>query len=124
MYQLKDKTFTVSRKTWIRGGWPDTALLTPEGYMCCLGFFCNQAGVSEDRLKCREPHELEVEVEGLTQRKPTVGVSIKYGPLYRNTDLAYDAMQINDNGNISAEEREDKLTKLFSEHGFTIIFKD
>ena len=90
----------------------DTSLLNEEGYMCCLGQFCQQAGVIKHYLVNREyPCELD--------NAPKLFVS--NGNM---TDLAGLATDINDDGFSSVAERVMKLQALFEKHGRTIVLQN
>lgn len=41
--------FTINRKTWVRGRPDDSALLNEYG-KCCLGFYCNARGFTDDEI--------------------------------------------------------------------------
>lgn len=89
-----------------------TELLNSDGYMCCLGQFCQQAGVLRNLLegKCY-PEALGT--------APKLFVSRGY-----TTDLASEAAEINDCGQLSTAERVVKLQKLFRKHKKTIVLKN
>jgi hypothetical protein len=98
-----------------------TRLLNVGGYMCCLGFCCRAAGVSDDDLMHRsKPSTLQ---PGLQRLLPglqplftyTIGDQI-------NSDLTVAAITINDCTNTPPFEKEKKLLELFKDSGFELEF--
>jgi hemin uptake protein HemP len=90
----------------------DTQLLNNEGYMCCLGQFCEQAGVDRYFLRDKEyPDALGSAPKLLVKNGYT-------------TDLASEASEINDNHQLPTAERVVKLQKLFRKHKKTIVLKN
>lgn len=90
-------------------------LLNRQGMMCCLGQFCEQAGVPKDAL-------LNVSIPSDLENIPSCEVV----ELVDNADdytsyLANRAVDINDS-RISISERERELSELFLSYGFTIEF--
>lgn len=90
----------------------DTALLNSQGYMCCLGQFCQQAGVPRDSLQDKEyPDQLP--------NVPKLFVSNGH-----MTDLAGRAAEINDCRYSSVADRVVRLQKLFKQYKKTIVLKN
>lgn len=125
------KTVIIERERWRSGGSKsdpginshisgedDTKLLNPSGYMCCLGFVCEQlGGFALDDLYGREyPRELTEtkELEGLL-------VEDKDGR-YVHTHLTNEAIEINDDNSLSLQEREKQLAELFEPYGVELVF--
>lgn len=90
----------------------DTQLLNYQGYMCCLGQFCEQAGVPRRALEGRYYPEV-------LSNAPRLFVSRGY-----NSDLTNKAAGINDNDAMSIAERVVELQKLFKRHKKTITLKN
>jgi len=129
--------FTVDRSKWRSGGDGKnkigigaTALLNPSGFMCCLGQTCNQLGVKKvDLVKLGEPSEIDSDKY---KKFPDIFVDIEEDYSYddeypielsfSNSKLSEDAMEINDDEDISQKEREKRLRNLFKEHGHKIKF--
>jgi hypothetical protein len=122
------KKFTVYLDRWRCGGDSDstinhvhgegmTALLNSQGYMCCLGFACQQLGglTEDDMFEVDTPESTFVVIEGLTEKKDGVDMVL-------DTDLSRKAVQINDDGCITLEAREEELTALFKLHGIEVEF--
>lgn len=108
----KVKTFTVDAKNWIRGekfnnDLDGSCLLNSHGKMCCLGFFGEACGVDRENLK----------LYVLPQRRAK---EHKAFPSWIYERFA----AVNDNGNISDEERVKQLRELFKKKGVTVRFKN
>lgn len=121
--------FTIDRSKWRCGGGDDgdrargtgaTLLLNEEGYMCCLGQFCQQLGV-DGLLRRATPDVLHrLDKRDLT---PLVGILVNQenGRFYDN-DLCQLAVEINDDHECNDAERETALTELLAKHGHTLRF--
>jgi hypothetical protein len=115
------KEFTLDYKTWRSGGDDSnpnalgeglTRLRNKHGYMCCLGQYCIQAGVSPNELTGQaEPGDLGLEVPGINYAR---GFDTE---IFYNTSFAREAMNINDDENRTPEERLTALKELFEKHG-------
>lgn len=119
-------TLTIDRSKWRVGGGEDqigkkkyaiigaTRLLNAEGFLCCLGFGCLQSGLNEEKILYRIYPEYLIntdqDVFGLTNNGRS------------NSNLSNKAASINDNDQITNEDREIQLTALFNEHGHEVIF--
>jgi len=116
---------TIDRAKWRCGGDDnpfqggngkgDTKLLNCEGYLCCLGFITREACPDLELLDKSEPDDLPRPVWGLSIPKPS-GVGRK------NTKLTFDAIRINDDEDLSFEEREAKLLELFKDSPYELEF--
>jgi len=72
-------------------------------------------GYSEMAITTFEaPSELPHVVKGLTAPDEH--------NFFRHTELASDAITINDDADLTREEREEGLTRLFEEHGMQLVF--
>lgn len=136
--------FTVQRNKWRSGGGISTAalagsgrgetlLLNQHGYRCCLGFVCSQLGVADTDLKFvagpvalaergrfdskNLPDDLRQQV--IEQLRYRQGLQTRS----MTSDLTRAAVAINDNGDISRDERERKLTDLFATYGHELVFE-
>lgn len=123
--------FTIDRSKWRCGGTDNyerecvrgrgqVKMLNDFGFMCCLGQVSRQCGVSDDKQQgMRTPSCLTnvPELLGLLVT-PHDGDESDY----QSTDLACDAMGINDDIRLSDDEREQQLTALFTKHGYEITF--
>lgn len=89
---------------------------------CCLGFVCEQAGITKDRLLNVASPKL---IRGLMPRVPEPLKFLVVDPgLFHSQDLplAIAAMEINDCEQMGEEEREKRLQDLFSEHDVELVF--
>lgn len=130
MHELP-KELTLDYKKWVCGlpesinsfikknclGKGKSALQNTEGYRCCLGQFCLQAGVKQtsfykNDMFYEQPADLNIYIKGLTKRNGT------------NTVLSKDAIQINDNAYISISEKIRQLRRLFNKRGYKIKLKN
>jgi len=126
--------FTIDRSKWRCGDTGDnkvgegqTALLNPEGFLCCLGQVAIQCGADEEGIhNVGEPRDCKV-LRGIDN--PLITVDDDYDPEdgfliqgLRNTRLSEEAMSINDDTSIDLFIRECKLAALFHKHGHTITF--
>lgn len=115
--------FVIDRSKWICGspngiectslvktanGKGNTRLLNSDGYMCCLGQIGEQLGCEKDKLLGR------LYPSGIFELQNTI--------LIKDEQLSSDAMDINDDPYSTLEDKEQKLTQLFAEHGHKIEF--
>ena len=115
------KKIQIDRSKWRTGkdgktktGRGETALLNNEKYKCCLGFICEQVAPWEDIELMGEPDEIDEVIEGLTEEHD--GLS----PV--NSELTNQAMSVNDDEETTPQEKETKLTELFKESPYELIF--
>jgi hypothetical protein len=85
-------------------------LLNPDGYMCCLGQFNQQAGKRLEDLEGFDVLPYGVKVKELTDLVNHTGLS----------DLAAQAVEINDRTATTARQKAAELQELFLKHGHTI----
>lgn len=111
------KKLVIDRSKWLRGESP-SYLLTNDGSMCCLGFWCKSQGIEDDAIIHRglptaiSPRDLIK--AGVTDMEPFLGV---------NRPWMWDMFaSINDDTSINDSERETKLEKLFNNIGYTVEF--
>jgi hypothetical protein len=129
------KTIKVDRKKWLRGGkTPDglktkkTLLCDSNDNCCCLGFASLQlSSLTHDHLRYKfEPDDLNTKIDHLTQYASCSFISrlvddFNYDA-WDNTYFSCTCMKINDNAEITEEERERLLTKAFAEEGLRLEF--
>ena len=124
-------SFVLDFATWRSGkdspanavGKGETKLLNEQGYMCCLGQYCLQAGISrENILNKATPIIVRKEI-------PLLNYSFK-GEVYMKgsmitTKFTDVAIGINDNPTTTPETKIEQLKKLFESKGvsFTVINK-
>jgi hypothetical protein len=100
--------------TFNKTGEGSTALLNEEGYMCCLGFRCEQMGVpKKDLLHKPNPDSLSYDWD-IPDLLDTLG---------NETLFTREAVRINDNISYTSQYREESITKHFATIGVTVEFK-
>ena len=118
MRKQDNKTFVVDCDTWKCESFPNrgvTYLRNEDGYKCCLGFVCEQAGVKLG-VGYANPRSLSL--------KDQEKVPFLVEEYAEKGQLTFDAIEINDDGGLKIETRTRKLRKLFKKHGFTMKFKN
>jgi len=91
----------------------DSCLLDDEGYMCCLGQWCEQIGVPKAKLECTStPQELMIIIPLLTNQNGD------------DTPFARKMMKLNDSCKQSSTAQEKELTKLAKSKGVKLVFVD
>lgn len=98
----------------------NTSLLNKEGFMCCLGQFAKQKGVSElNLLDNGEPSDLQ---EGYD---PLFVKGSKYKEddtcIYDNTPLADHLMQINDDENSNVKDKIQAISGALKDAGCELV---
>lgn len=124
-----NKTATIKRSEWRRAGFGNqaTQLYNPHettGYnKCCLGQYLEQCGIPLDELDSNEtPDTVEYAISEWT---PEIELLVDdFNGTPDTTWLADRAMSINDNLDITNDEREMQLIELFAEKGVTLVFVD
>lgn len=115
--------FTINRSNWRCGsigphlhGKGETCMLNQFGQMCCLGHIGRQLGYTPVKmLKKSDPADVPDETSDDILRKKLEGV-------WKNTELAEEAISINDDESLTDEVREEALIALFAAHGHEIEF--
>lgn len=84
----------------------DTCLLNSEGFMCCLGFYCEQVGkIERNRLHGRTPGSIDIKYE-------IPKITRFFGDYIRNTSLTNSLITINDNPSTTIEEKIIELKEI------------
>ena len=126
MSKTKDlKVVKISRKRWCRGGRAENgaALRTESGQSCCLGFVARAYGLktpvgvgvfsdlAQDGQDCSAlPKPLRPQKNEFSH--------------YTDTKLHNDLTATNDDSEIKAEEREQKIARLLAKAGVKALFVD
>jgi hypothetical protein len=101
-----------------RTGEGTTALLNPEGYLCCLGFICKAYGCDDKEiLRSGEPCEVGQHIIDLVDLFNEDDEKYFY-----NSDLTDAAININDNDETTPEEKELALLELFKDSSYNLSF--
>ena len=113
--------YTIRRSNWHRGkGGPGSSLLGVDGMQCCLGFVCEQTGVSrKDLLRVPTPSSLKA-----IGKLPRDLDFLVRGKDFLNSALSHNAMILNDRIVTDDVTRENRLTALFKPHGIELEFVD
>lgn len=133
--------FTVKRSEWLRGegGAPSRLFRKTDNKRCCLGFFANACGFTDDELAdnrtvaqmAMERRLLELKnAAPEDSRRRLLGFLLDNRGI--NSDAAEELMKVNDafdasvwNGSFEQPlDREAKLTKLFADAGHEVVFVD
>lgn len=119
------KTFVLDYTKWRSGregkfqvGEGGTLLLNPKGFMCCLGQFSLQCGVSPKALLGRStPGDMSA-INSTEEFRKTLLKGVD------NSDFASDCMMVNDDEKLSPGEKLTMLTMLFWEQGYKLVVKN
>ena len=129
------KKYTIFRNRWMRGGKDglgndiDGAVLCDiEGQKCCLGHIMTQDGFKKKQLlRLQLPNEV-VQTIGTEQAAKKAKHLVEawdngYGGLdTEDLSLVNKAVEINDDTNITDDEREELLISLFKENKIKLTF--
>lgn len=116
------KKFTVDRAKWTGDNeylinYFSQLYESENGRKCCIGFYASACGLYDSEISdIDDPEELfshnNIHLTGFIDDVN-----------YENNEFSSYAMQINDDTDISMEEKESKLIALFAEQGITLTFK-
>lgn len=114
----------IDRSKWRSGdngpyktGTGNTELLNDSGCMCCLGFITEAVCPELDILSTADPSTAGASIPELN-----VPITCGYTVDYVHTQLADKAIEINDNGQLPAAEKEQKLIELFKDSMYALEF--
>ncbi len=124
-------SFIVKRSNWSRGQ-SLSCLLKYSGKMCCLGFAAKACGYADEHLIERgSPQDVIYNNSNyIALNKNLFPESFMQYDRYKpykisNSSTIFEIMNINDNQNISDDDREIKLKELFlTKLNIEIIFED
>ena len=118
------KQFTIVRDKWLRGATespyedPNTVLLNAVGGRCCLGFFLQACGCSDEQLlghatpnNVGATHILPIDARWLCAAGS-------------DTQACSLLMEANDSSELTEEQREETVTELFKERDIEVLFID
>jgi hypothetical protein len=112
--------FVIDRSKWRTGGNDPnhkhgaTRLLNSKGFMCCLGFFCNQ-------IENRTAYELMGVADPVGLDNEDRGTNL-IGDDGFNRPWVSSAITINDDDDLSKETREERIHQLFKDNGYDVKF--
>ena len=122
--------FSVNRRFWLRGDIKDdtSVLLNKYGKMCCLGQIISPCVVNKDFM-------LDIGTPAAFSNKYPLAVDDFYLQLFTikrpelsepsilvNSDLAHEAMNVNDSVTMNDSVREALLMTLFEDNGHHLTF--
>jgi hypothetical protein len=114
----------INRHTWLRGeGSLVSYLLRPSDQRrCCLGQALGDAGMTDDELRgIKSPAELRK--TGIVVPEQWKWLLSSPSPTMRaHSEEGSKLMSINDNEELTPEQREAQLTKVFAESGVEVEF--
>lgn len=124
----KRKKIYIDRSKWRTGqmelrhleagqhatGKGDTRLINPQGYKCCLGFVCQQAGPRQKLTDKFDPKNLG---------EPVPGLSFRDVDDMQLTKLSKQAINVNDDEMTTAKQKKQKLRSLFKDSPYQLVFE-
>jgi hypothetical protein len=112
--------FVIDRSKWRTGGakfnhkYGPTYLLNSKGFMCCLGFFCNQIENRTTYEILGVPDPVGIHDEGMS--------TILIGDDGFNKPWVQSAIETNDDYDLSKETREERIHQLFKDNRYDVKF--
>lgn len=102
-----------------------TLLLNRQGYMCCLGFYCEQlVGIPKNGLLgVPSPEELNIDDIHNIELLVTKIDDYEDGYTLVPTGFTTDAIEINDSISLSSKDREDQIVNHFKKIDVEVIFE-
>lgn len=133
-----ENPIVIDRATWLRGPMVDrdnpyyvgdSALSVESGEgikRCCLGQICRVVDVPDTQMAGQStPADLMLQFADLHEKKPIIQKLVNM----RTWDQGFgcslagsDAMEVNDDGAITEQEREDRVTGILKDDGIYITF--
>jgi len=120
--KMPRKKIIINRSKWRTGdhgenatGKGMTQLINKQGYKCCLGFIAQQAGPRQALTDKCEPNGCQRPIVGLT--------CIDEYNDFDNSELANDAMSVNDDEDTTPRQKEKKLRTLFKDSPYQLVFE-
>lgn len=111
----------ISRAKWIRGE-DDSALLTYDKRMCCLGFAAIACGFAPAQIDgVFYPAGLACKYDPETDTQAKYLGALTYQGF--DTKVAETLAAVNDDEHLSAREREKRIRELGKQAGFRFVFK-
>ncbi len=122
MSNKDQKVVKISRKRWCRGGRGDAALRTESGQSCCLGFVARAYGLKTP-VGLGLFSDLASDQDCSVLPKKLRPQATEYCH-FTDTKLHDELTQTNDDSDMKAAEREQKIAKLLGQAGIKAIFID
>jgi hypothetical protein len=130
------KQLIIDRSKWRTGGDDDggeehqtgegyTRLINAQGYMCCLGFYLKDVAKLNKKIlvELATPAYLDG-LKKIYDKNDDVKLLLTKlnDSHYLNNDFCQSAMHVNDDVNLSSDEREETLKAMFLEKGVEVSF--
>lgn len=124
-------TFTIDREKWLRGGLSPIASATPiplllddQGRRCCLGFYAQACGLSDEQLaNVSDPSEVGGVGQGAIPSEMNWLVRHdRFRDEVRPSDACNELTWTNDSPYTGPDQREREVARLFEERGITVEF--
>ena len=111
-----NRELTIDRDIWLRGENDSYLLRQSDGRQCCLGIYLESCGLSPHwMIGKQEATLLDVELPEQAEWL------IREGKHF-NSEVAGELMSTNDDRNLSEENREEEIIRLFSTVCITVRF--
>lgn len=105
----------IDRKRWCRGGkHGESFLLNAQDAMCCLGFACKKLGVPKEALDHSTPASVD--------KKYSSKLGLLVNRKGRDRGDTVKAVKLNDDLDLTEEDRENKLVPVLKRLGFDVTF--
>ena len=117
------KRMVIKGSEWHRGRkteWGPVELLTQHGRRCCIGIHARLCGIPDNHVKGYQA-AMAMHPEDVTKCYSPWVKTGKYG--LDNSELADDAMPINDNADTTDAEKIAALRPIFAEIGVSIVWR-
>lgn len=118
----KMQTLVIDRSKWRNGSqdeekYGETMLLGQDGMKCCLGFEAMRCGLTERQIRGKQsPSDVAP-----SNRKKIPHLVDEYS-FYNQSCFSINAIEINDEADISKKDREARLKELFAEQNIKLKF--
>jgi hypothetical protein len=115
--------FTIDRAKWFRGQGSDaSALLRANGQRCCLGFYAQACGLTDNQIMDKTaPNHV-----GLIGKDEWDNIlltnSFPNQSWMQHSKDARDLIIVNDSMHVSGADREKRITEIFSKKGIEVEF--
>lgn len=115
--------FTIERDKWLRGNESNSCLLNDRGKRCCLGFFGQACGLTDNQLLSKSaPGNVGMIGSDEWNRTMFLKTGEDFVP-YLHSMEANMLMRINDGTKYTDEERERLIIEEFAKLGIEVEFK-
>jgi hypothetical protein len=125
------KQLIIDRKKWRTGGdgyalnrqKGHTSLYNDRGYSCCLGFYCRKIGGIRNNVLLDVGSPDNLNIKDFTKIELLVSRNSR-DEVYSDSVFSQEAIDINDDPDLSNEERESTIIEHFKKVDIEVIFKN